>query len=407
MRKWSIGVAMAVLCAGGGSAVWAQGYTPSQGVPSTDPAPYAPAQDYGLQQMGPGGSGAACPFPTPTAQPLMPPLPGNTPNVSTPEVREPEACCWYADIGALWLMRQRLGNTILAVQDPQSLDTGAAPPANAPVLAHFGNFDPDFETGVQATLGYKWDGCAIELTGYYIPKQASGRDVVDAGRIDSFFYNPPLGFEGDNGLWRQADIMQVRNSNELGNVELNARWWSHNYFTDWELITGVRYLDIIDDMSIFTDDDGLLIRAANGLPDPTRQALYSSNAHDHITAGQLGLRWCGQCCSWMTLGVCGKFAVGPNFASTDVSLVRGDGYVGFDSHSTHTSISEIYDLSTYLTFHPWDGVYVRAGYNTLWATNIAEGQGQVDFNLQDHTGKQNWKGSIFYNGPFLQFELFF
>jgi len=31
----------------------------------------------------------------------------------------------------------------------------------------------------------------------------------------------------------------------------------------------------------------------------------------------------------------------------------------------------------------------------------------VDFNLEDHTGKMNYNGSIFFNGPFVQVELFF
>lgn len=404
-KRW-IGLAVIVLCASGGPGVRAQGVFPTTGgAPVMDPAPYAPAQSYTSPPA------AACQTPNPPVGTpgLMPPLPGDSPNINTAEVPAgPEPRCWYSDVGALALMRQRLGNSILAVQDPQDLDTGTAPPAGSPVLSRFGSFQPDFQAGVQATLGYKWDGCALEASGFFIPKQSTSGTLVDPGRIDSFFYNPPLGFEGDNGMWLQADQMKTVVTNTIGNAELNARWWSHNYFTNWELITGVRYMDIIDELNIYTGDDDLTALTTTGQPDPLREATYTARAHNHILAPQIGLRWCGQCFSWMSLGFCSKFAFGPDFADTEVSLVRGDSYVGFDTRNPEqTHFSQIYDLSLYLTIHPWDGVYVRAGYMALWAVDVAEGQRQVDFNLEDHSGNQSYQGSIFYNGPFLQVELFF
>jgi hypothetical protein len=404
MAKWWIGSAIIVLCVGGGPALRAQALYPTTGSSTvTDPVPYAPAQSYSMPPA------AMSPPVAPVATPgLMPALPGGTPNINTAEVQDPEPHCWYSDIGAVVLMRQRLGDSVLAVRDPQMLDTGRSPTGPLPVESRFGEFQPDFDGGVQATIGYKWDGFALEASGFYMPRQTSLGTKTDPGRLDSFFYNPPLGFEGDNGLWLQADQMRIGVTETVSDAELNARWWSHNYFTNWELLTGVRYMNIMDEMSIFTDDDGVLIRQLTGQPDPTRQATYDARGINHIIAPQLGLRWCGQCCNWLTMGFSSKAAVGPNFAETEVSLVRGDGYLGFDTrNSERTVLSQVYDLSLYFTIHPWDGVYVRAGYMCLWAVDVAEGQRQVDFNLQDHIGRQDDEGSIFYNGPFVQFELFF
>lgn len=403
-KRW-IGLAVIVLCVSGGPGVRAQTIFPDTGTaPVMDPAPYAPAQSYSAPQAAAGQT----PNPPVGTPGPMPALPGDSPNINTAEVPPPpEPQCWYSDIGALFLMRQRPGDSVLAVRDPVDLKDGVRDP-NSPLAFPFGAFQPDFDAGVQATVGYKWDGCAVEATGFYIPKQTSSATYASPGRLDSFFYNPPVGFEGDNGMWTHSDLMTPGVSETIGNAELNARWWSHNYFTNWELITGVRYMDIIDQFSLYSGDDDLTFHTTTGQPDPLREATYTAEGHNHILAPQVGLRWCGQCFPWMTLGFCSKFAFGPDFAETEVSLVRGDGYVGFDTRNPEkTDFSQIYDLSLYLTIHPWDGVYVRAGYIALWAVDVAEGQRQVDFNLADHTGNQSYLGSIFYNGPFVQVELFF
>ena len=65
--------------------------------------------------------------------------------------------------------------------------------------------------------------CAVEVSGFYIPYQGTTRTIADPGKLDLNFINPPVGFEGDNGLWLQADVVRVQELFSLINGEVNFR----------------------------------------------------------------------------------------------------------------------------------------------------------------------------------------
>ncbi len=120
-----------------------------------------------------------------------------------------------------------------------------------------------------ATIGYLWGTRPSRPARFYIGPANIGKIYATRGLIDGFFFNPPLGFEGDNGLWLQADSMEFQQSTALGSFEVNYRC-SNPAVTNADLIIGIRYIDLMDQINILTDDDGLTFLPA----DPRRMAVY-------------------------------------------------------------------------------------------------------------------------------------
>jgi hypothetical protein len=368
----------------------------------------------------------AMPEPMPMgAAPNQPPLPGNPPPLmdstmtlggersnawgtdecfdNGPVTSFGEGCAWYVTIGSNALRRQNLGHARIAVLDPQNIDTGIPPPLNAPVAFDAQSLNPVYAWGVIATVGYRWnDYNAVELTGFYIPEQNASREVRRPGRLDQPFFNPPLGFEGDNGMWLQDDRIRITSSTALANAEFNYRCTPcPGYGLD--LIAGVRYFDLHDRFTNFTDDDGLTVNP----PDPFRMATYSVHTHNHILAPQLGIDWEVPVRRWVAFGFFAKGAWGINWFDVDVTLQRGDGFLGPSGHRNDRQFSQIYEGGFFLDWFLNDRIRLRTGYNIMWALNVAEAIDEVDFDLSHHAGRVKDDGDIFYHGPVVEFHLLF
>src|SRR5262249_36545425 len=161
---------------------------------------------------------------------------------------------------------------------PQTIDTGDPAPPGSRTVLDLGDVPMTFMHGVRLTLGYQYNQTeSIEFSGYMLFQNASSRTALIPGRLDLPFVGTPLGFEGDNGMWRQADIVTIFHNTQLGNAEINYRicpGWAGGL----DLLFGVRYVDYQENLRIFTDDDGLTVSP----PDPFRQANYNVNTHNHI-----------------------------------------------------------------------------------------------------------------------------
>ena len=401
MRRW-VGAAVIAGCLGLAPAARAQyGPPPSGPGPLPEPVPFCPE---------PGSNFVPGPLSTATAPP------GPSDCLSLPDdgtgafpCKEctPEEACYFS-VGAQMLQRQHLATAgVLAVQDPGNLDTGNLPPANAPVLQSLSDVHPHFNAGPRATLGYLCNGNqAFEVSGYYIFESNATSAIQNPGRIDSFFFNPPLGFEGDNGLWLQADRMSTMLSSTLWTVEANYRY-TDAAVTGAELIAGVRYFDLDERLSSFTDDDGIQFPLVNGQPDPARTATYSVRTHNRLVAPQLGFEWEKNPTCWLGLGVSAKGAWGANFVTLERSLVRGDGFVGFNGSRSETQFSQMYEINAFVDIHILERLKLRMGYDTMWFLNMANVVDQYDFNLQDTNTILNRNGSIFFHGPMAELQFLF
>ncbi len=339
----------------------------------------------------------------PSGGPGAPSLSADSPGAFSERKFEEEHACFF-NIGALGYERQRLPSGPLAVLDTQNLDTGVLSPSGT-VLQQLSNIHTFMNFGVNGTIGLL-QGCnQLELTGFYLSQYTRSSSVAQPGQIDLPFINPPLGFEGDNGLWLQADRTTTTFSSALADAELNYRYTNVGIH-ETELIVGVRYLDLRETLSTYTDDDGTQFPLVNGQPDPVRVAAYSIEAHNRIVAPQFGFEWNHTIAPWMSLGLSGKGALGANFLEQQTSLIRGDGFVGFNTTRNDVQFSSACELNAFVDFHILERARIHLGYNAMWLINVADVGKQYNFNLQDASpGTGN--SSIFFHGPVAQLEFLF
>ena len=103
------------------------------------------------------------------------------------------------------------------------------------------------------------------MTGFYIPQYHNSTYTEAPGQLDLPFFNPPIGFEGDNGLWTHADnvVSTFRFSRVCRQiVEINYRY-TDAAITDVELILGMRWISLYESLGIFTGDDDFSFRDVN------------------------------------------------------------------------------------------------------------------------------------------------
>ena len=255
-------------------------------------------------------------------------------------------------------------------------------------------------------IGWHCGTSAIEVGGFYLAQNNSAKNAAAANSLDALFFNPPLGFEGDAGMWLQDDIVRIFQRTALGSAEANYRFWlGSDYSFSWSL--GVRYLDIYERFGFYAGDDDLTVLDINGNPDPTRQALYETTTHNRLVAPQLGFEWNREINCWLAFTLSAKGAWGANFLQRNVRLERGDGLVAFDTHTSGTQFSHLYDFTAWGTLRVAERIRLRAGYQLLWLVNVPEAHQQVDFNLANPAGRTNNHGSIFYHGPSVELSVLF
>jgi hypothetical protein len=346
-------------------------------------------------------------------------LPSSTRNAWDPpggrEEHKGGGASWYAYLGYMGLERQRLGHGPVAVFDQNSggVHTGLVPATPGPLALDFQDLVPNLLNGITATVGYYNGAHAFEVSGFYTGETTSNRTVADPGRLHSFFNvngsvnSFPLGFEGDNGMWLQSDLFRIRLQTAVGSAEANYRTWTdfipHSIF-NWSL--GLRYLDLYERLGIFSGDADLTIIGNNGQPNPILEATYAVTTHNRIVAPQLGAEWSQPLACWLAFTLTAKGAWGVNFTDADAILKRGDGLIGLSDRRSDTIFSQLYEVGLNFDFFLGERIKFRAGYDMLWALDVAAAVDQVSFNLANPLRKNN-EGTIFYAGPVAQLQFLF
>lgn len=312
-----------------------------------------------------------------------------------------QACGCYLGIGALGLQRQGLGNSVVAVFDPgpSIIDTGTGAPGNTGIALNYDTIEPNMSWGVRATLGYRVEDFAVELSGFYLPENEAQASVFSPGQVNTVFVNAPAGFFGNQGLFLQADLARATLRTALGSAEVMCRFMAPEQ-PGLQLLLGLRYLDLQERMRVLVVDDG-------GATTPVASANYTSRTFNKVVAPQVGLE-CDKClCGYLAVGASAKAAFGANFIKSDADLQRGDSLLGFSNESARTEFTQLYELGFYLDIHCFDRTRLRAGYTTLWVVGVAEAVDQIDFNLANTQPLKRDDGSIFYHGPLIEFQLLF
>jgi hypothetical protein len=320
----------------------------------------------------------------------------------------------YATLGYMGLFRQALGHGAAVALDSASggVDTGIGPTGATPVIGDFHNVSPGYMSGVNATLGYHSGTEAFEVSGFYMSQSSDTKTFASPGGLDSYFnvggsfINAPLGFEGDNGMWLQADVMRIQFKTAVGNGEANYRWWLGKE-SDFSWSLGVRFLDIYERLGFYSGDDDTTVLDSAGNPDPTRQATYTVTTQNRILAPQLGFQWEKAINSYLAFNLMVKGAWGANFREVDTLLQRGDGFVGFSTSRNDTIFSQLYEMGFNLDIYLAERARLRMGYQVLWVVDVSEAIGQFDYNLANPKGTTNNDGSIFYHGPMVELQIVF
>jgi hypothetical protein len=351
--------------------------------------------------------------PEPPASPFSLPNDGS-PNAFTDDCNScPSSCCYFS-IGWMALWRQSTGNGVLAVQDPginvpgipSNVDTGNGPPPGAPQLLGFNDLSSTFLNGVRASAIYREGSNAFEIAGFYLFQSETNASVAAPGRIDSFFdaFPTPIGFQGDNFLWLQADRMAASLQTRLASGEANYR---HSYFSGCEWLIGVRYLYLNENFDLITDDDSLVLHQ-HGLPtNPALVASVSTTTRSNIVAPQLGFECERPLVSWLTVGLTGKAAWGVNFLHTEAGLTRGDGFSGPSAQHDSVVFSHIYELSAFGTIGLTEQLRLKLGYMALWVVGVPQAQQQFNFDLSNPGGNFSHTSSVFFHGPMVELQFAF
>jgi hypothetical protein len=318
---------------------------------------------------------------------------------------------WWFNIGAQALTRTGWGSYPLYYTSPVSgpLDTGAIPSRIQPltIVADANQIDRPVLWGVRGSIGYIFNGhYAVEFAGNTMFEQTTSYHLQNQGRLSSFFYNTPLGFEGNNGLWRQADQITLNRTFNISSAELNYRYTSGGV-TEPELIMGLRYVDMYDQFGIYTGDDDRTFLNASGFTDPRRQATLSYTARNRILAPQLGFEWVPVNARIAMFGFNAKGAWGANFTELDGNLTRGDGFTGFDGSRSKVIFSHLYEINAFVDLCVLERMRFRAGYQAMWILNVADSQDQISFDLEATYGRGKYNGSQFWHGPTMELQFLF
>jgi hypothetical protein len=268
------------------------------------------------------------------------------------------------------------------------------------------DLDPHYDWAGRATVGYLCDDAAIELTGFYLPQQETNFSFTDPAHLQLAFFNPPSAFGGLSGagLWDRADRVTATLKTQIGDAELNYRWWSRAFF-GVEGIVGFRFMDLQETASI-TADENLSSLMATGTVSPLLVATYTARAHNRLLLPQTGFEWTLPIFKFLSFGVMAKGAFGADDYTVTTRLTNAAGTVGAAGRREDWTWSTVYEVDVFFDMVQLDKVRLRAGWTGLWAIHVADGFQQIDYNLASQPGPRR-TGSILYHGPLLELQFLF
>jgi hypothetical protein len=328
----------------------------------------------------------------------------------------PLECAPYASIGSQALQRNRLPHVPIVLQESSNIDTTAipfGPLGSIPELMSLNNINPRMTWGPRVTVGYLEHDQAVEFTGYWLNSPTESRTVIEQGRLFVPFVAPtqgfPIGFEGNNGLWLNADLNRTYFTSQLGSAELNYRSWNSG-INRCELILGLRYIHELETVGIYTNDE-LFVTDILGRSDPRKAATYTVTSRNNIIAGQVGGEYSFPCpvplLAWMWFTAQGKAAFGPNLVDRTFSLRRGDGLQGFRATRSDVLFGQVYETGAYIDIHLLDRVRIRGGWQAMFLVGVSNAGSQIEFNLNAQGSRNVDYHTQFYHGPTIELQFLF
>ncbi|MCS6976188.1 MAG: hypothetical protein NZM31_04140 [Gemmatales bacterium] len=371
----------------------------------SDPVPVGPSSSALSGPMCPsgncGGHGWQYRMPTFPYMPILHPNPMGGPP-PCPSYEDDDACFVIISAQYVPFWRHRMKDHVLAVVDPIPFDDPNPAPVGSPVAATFRDVRSEFQHGYGLSVGFFNQDHVWEFAGFYVQPEEATFQVTRPGQLSSFFFNPPVGFEGTGAsLWDNADVMRMHFKNQLVNAEINSRWFDGGDGTEVEFLIGVRFLLQAEKLALFTSDDSEQIAVI-----PETEATYTVKTNNRLLGGQIGAGISQWVTHHLAIGINTKLGLFANYADIDLSLVRGDGLVGIDGGQNKWGISALNDTGAFVSLNGscWR---VLVGYRALWIWGLATAQDQIDFNLGNNRGRGDVNGSVLYHGPMAMIDFVF
>ena len=361
----------------------------------------------GMGGPGMGGmvSGPISPYAAPAGPPDPLSLPADSPGAFIEEGYDIEKAVFF-HVGAMGLQMQKVPSNYLSYTGPGPTDSGLPPTLGATANANYNSISPSMNWGVMATLGCLVDNQSFELTGYYLPQNTSESNIVSPGSLNVPFTNMPIGFEGNNGLGAQADIINIQQSIALGNLEANYRQtgWA---LREFELILGVRYFNFTGGTNMYVSDDGAtFISQSTGQSDPALAANYLTQAFNNMVGPQIGFEYGTAIWRGISFTSEWKTAFMANFIERNMSFNRADGYNAFSIGKSTTNYAQLFSMNFNLEWNVLERMKIRGGYNMLWLCGVAQSSDLIDFNIGNPTINTQLR-SAFFQGPTIEFHFLF
>jgi hypothetical protein len=314
----------------------------------------------------------------------------------------------YVKAGYLGLRRNGLSDTPIVSREilDNNIDGLGDPTLGlTPFIGSFGDVSPALNNGVQAYVGLQDDfHCMIfEIGGFYLVNRETSHTYTSLGRLDSPYTNAPVGFQDTFGLWTNADSMYLAYKNSIYSGEINFRFFGDCWKTlEVSYMIGARYIKLQDSLRHRTVDDDLQLL----INDPTTRATLEWRGENDMVGGQLGWTITKRWSPTWSFSWDQKIALLANGAKTTTSLVRDDGFVGYNVSDTTWRFATAFEGGLYLDMN-LGSMRLRGGYDMRIYTGVAQAQGQFTYDLQNAPTTRSTTDTVIYHGPSVTVEFVF
>jgi hypothetical protein len=324
----------------------------------------------------------------------------------------------YGKLGYIAMWRESLPRIdLVAIEPATTVDltdptnpfirptTDGDPVTLFPFIFDMGSLSPRPHNGAQFAVGIQDnDACMMwELGGYFASFGVIRKNLVAPGRLDTPYFNAPVGFQDTAGLWLNADLMAFEFGNSVWSAETNLRWFGSTWKCfDVNYLVGLRYVKLYERFTHYTVDDDIQF----GVNDPTTRANLTFQAENDMLGAQVGFgmtQWLSE--TW-SLSYDQKVGLMANGAKSRNRLVRDDGLVGFDTVHTTWRFATIWEGGLYLGLGT-GGWRARAGYEYKIFSGVSSINQQFTFDLQDAAFRHKSTDTLLYHGPSLSIEWVF
>ncbi len=404
-KRWVLGTLLGALASWGTPAeAFAQGM--GDAVPAASSGVFSGFGEGGMGGPSPAG---AYGVPAPYSMASCPPPPGGygppRPGVSFGSEPGCDTGCgkFFVDFGWLMLKRNPYNTRPFVVADVSGFDTGNPADPTQVNLFRLNDVGIPWNNGFQVNFGVQQEDVIYEFAGWYVPNRGAARFLSGEAGLSSFFVRPPLGFEGNAGMWQQADTMRFDFRQNSASGAFNAKIIGPCDCEEfrYSLLVGLRYVDLWERLDYTVDDDAIRFGSF-----PGTIATLTYQTTNRLMGPQVGFDLNYAVNSWFGIEAMGRLGFMTNLMTIRHTLTRGDGFQGFDTSIQRAEFTQLYETGVHLYLYSGN-MRLKGGYDFKWFVGTAKTDNQINFDLETQPTTFSTTGTLFFHGPSVSLEIFF